>query len=78
MDEVRGMVVAFEKHQHTLGENYLTANYRDVLIKLEINFDAINVDMLQEHDQDDFEELMVLLRILIIRFKGKNRQQSSF
>jgi hypothetical protein len=78
MDEVRGMVVAFEKYQYTLGENYLTANYVDVLIKLEINFGAINVDTLQEHDQDDFEELMVLLGTLIIRFKGKNRQQLSF
>lgn len=74
MEEIKGMAFSFEKNINLLGEEYLTKNYLSVLIKLEMNFGNIKLEVLSSNDQNIFEELMILLQLLIMKFKGRNKK----
>lgn len=75
MDEMRGMVFVFEKNKDYLGEDYLTITYLHVLIKLEMNFQAVCPEKIPYDGRADFEQCMLLLQLLIRTFKEKNANQ---
>lgn len=75
MLEMRGMVFVFEKNKDYLGEDYLTITYLDVLVKLEMHLQAVKPEIIPYDGQADFEQCMVLLRLLIRTFKERNAKQ---